>query len=143
VDFITVLKDLVNDLSSHAKFPYKKLLAHKNCLTNLRPLQITTVHNILLQHPVAHHLLFKSMAQPSDVQHVFLKHIYKFLHITLHISTNTDHHQPFKIVDENCCASVLVVSIFDITMIKTHDTIGRTTHHRGIHKRIDETHIKY
>jgi hypothetical protein len=31
----------------------------------------------------------------------------KFLHITLHVSTNTGYHQAFKIVDENCCASVL------------------------------------
>jgi hypothetical protein len=28
-------------------------------------------------------------------------------HITLHVLTNTGHHQAFKIVDENCCASVL------------------------------------
>jgi hypothetical protein len=31
----------------------------------------------------------------------------KVLHITLHVSADFGHHQAFKIVDENCCASVL------------------------------------
>jgi hypothetical protein len=60
-----------------------------------------------LQHPVAHHLLFKSLLLPPYIQHVFLTLISKFLHITLHISTGIVHRQAFKIVDENCCASVV------------------------------------
>jgi hypothetical protein len=63
--------------------------------------------NIMLKHPFARHLLLKSLIQPSYMEEVFLKLIQKFLHITLHVSTDIGDHQAFKIVDEHCCASVL------------------------------------
>jgi hypothetical protein len=49
-----------------------------------------------------------SLIQPSYMQCIFLELILKFLHITLHVSTNNGHHQAFNIVDENCCASILL-----------------------------------
>jgi hypothetical protein len=71
-------------------------------------------YDIIVLHPVARHLLFKSLIQQSHMQRSFIKLIEKFLHITLHVSTNTGHYQAFKVVDKNCCASVFIVSIFDM-----------------------------
>jgi hypothetical protein len=53
-------------------------------------------------------VLFKPLIQPSYVQQIFLKTCLKVPsnYITLHVSASIGHHQVFKIVDEDSCASV-------------------------------------
>jgi hypothetical protein len=76
-------------------------------------------HNAILQHPVAHHFLEKSLSQLSCMQHFSYK-IFKICslqkysphHITLHVSAN----MVFKmVVDGNCCASIFIVSVYSIS----------------------------
>jgi hypothetical protein len=65
--------------------------------------QISLVHRLTCNE--SFYILLKMFLHTHNAS--FKTYLKASVHCTLHVSTDIDHHQMFKIVGGHCCASVL------------------------------------